>query len=248
MDDKILNFLETRNLKSYKGVALIGSHARGDAHELSDVDLIMIQDEEKEHEIVIFEKNYYSLSYYRPKDLERYYRSPDLILNGLKAFGKMKPIYDPDGLIETVIKEAENFKFSSVLREQCKYKAKQEYLGFIEEATKAISGLEDEHKGKLLNGIYGLNYGMFNVIRLRDQIMIESDNDFFDAVMDHLDEKDPIRDCALMAFNIKSCNLIDQIDAGLELFMHVGNSLMDFFSDEEKEYVMKIIHEVIKVI
>ena len=144
--------------------------------------------------------------------------------------------------------KAKNFKWSSVLIERSKYKAVKEYIGYMEEAQKAIQGLKDRHIGKMLNGVYGLTYGMFQVIRLRDQIQIKSANEFYDIVHEHLPSYDPIRELSECAFGIKSTTIEDQVEAGLEMFMHIGNSMMSLFLDDEKEYVLKLIHEIIKVV
>lgn len=248
MEDFIMEFLNTKVLKEYMGVALVGSYARGTNHQWSDVDLVFLCDTEKESEVTIYGQHYFTISYVTEASLTQYLKEPSLILNGLTAFQDMKIIYDPENHFKKFQELARAFQWSSVLREHAKHRAKMELISYVEEAQKALSGLKEQHHGKMLNGHFGLSYGMFQVIRLRDQIMIGSDNDFYDAVYHSLDDKDPVKELAPMAFNIKPGSLTDQLDAGLELFVHVSNSLMDFCSHEEKDYLMRMVQEIIVVI
>lgn len=248
MQDFIIEYLEREDLKSYKGVAIIGSYATGKENKWSDIDLIFITDEKKDTKIEIYNHKYYVSSYYQEEDLEHYFKNPKLMINGLKAFANMNIVYDQSGMLKRFKKKANDFELTSVQIEHCKYRAKNEFISYIEEAQKGIQGIKEQHIGKMLNAQHGLSFGMFLVIRLRDQIMLESDNDIFQVVYDQLEAKDPVRELSKHVFNIIPGSLEDQIDAGLEIFMHVSNSLMNFFTDEEKEYIMKLVVEIIQVI
>lgn len=248
MEDFIIEYLNQKNMKAYKGVALVGSYAQGTATAWSDVDLVFITTSKKAPFIEIVDHHYFTSRYYTTEELELYLKEPDKILNGLKAFSNMKIIYDPENLLAGIKASAEAFTWTSVQIEKCKYNAKQTYLGYLEEAQKALQGLKEHHSGKMLNGLYGLSYGMFQVIRLRDQLMTSSDNEFYDVVFNNLDDRDPIKELAPLVFNIKSGQLEDQVEAGLEIYMHVGNSMMSFLNEDEKNYAMRLVQEIIKEI
>lgn len=246
MEDFIVEYIEKLNLTDYKGIGLIGSYANNTQKKWSGVDLICIVEEAKVDKIEIFNNIYFSIKYYIEEDFEAYIKKPSLQLNGLHALKQIKIIYDPNSHLEDMIKILEKFSVSSVDRDKSLYLAKTEYLGYIEGAQKALQGLMDKHSGKMLIGLQVLSYGMFSVIRLRDYISINSDNDFYDGVLNSLDDKDPIKILAPQAFGLEQTTLEDQVEAGLELFMHVGNSLMTQFSEDEKTYGLKLIQEIIK--
>lgn len=246
--DFIYEFMNQLPLNEYQAVGLIGSYAKNTPSTWSDIDLIIVTEEKKENYVRIHNDKYFSISHYSESDFQRYFREPNLIINAGSALRDIKPLYDPDGMLENIIETSKKFKITSVVKEHCRYKAKNEYIGYIEEAQKAIQGLLDHHIGKMLNGLYGLTYGMFHVLRLMHQIQISSDNDFYDAVIDFLDDKDPIKELAAHAFGILPGTLEDHVEAGLEIFMHIGNNLMDEFSENEKMYVLKLIQEIIKVV
>jgi len=246
MEDFIVEYIEKLTLTDYKGIGLIGSYANSTQKKWSGVDLICIVDEPKCNKIEIFKNTYFSIKYYIEEDFEAYIKNPSLQLNGLDALKQTRIIYDPDNHLEKIKNIFEEFSASSVDREKSLYLAKTKYVGYIEEAQKALQGLMDKHNGKMLNGLYGLSYGMFHVIRLRDYTSINSDNDFYEGVLNSLDDKDPIKLLAPQAFGLEPTTLEDQVEAGLELFMHVGNSLMTQFSEDEKTYGLKLIHEIIK--
>lgn len=248
MEDFIYEFMQQLPLNDYKAVGLIGSYASGQACTWSDVDIIVVTDHLEENYIKIFNKKYFTVSFYTPRSFEKYFKDPLLMVSALKAWGHMKSLYDPENILGNLVERVQNYKMGSVAIEHAKYRAKKEYIGYIEEAQKAIQGIKDQHKGKMLNGLYGLTYGMFTVLRLRDQIIIASDNDFYDAVIEKLEDRDPIKELAPHAFGLVKGDLEDQIEAGLEMFMHIGNSLVDFFSEQEKIYVLNLIHEIIKVV
>lgn len=248
MEDFIFEFIQELPLDDYKAVGLIGSYATGQATTWSDVDIVIITDTIKDNYVKIFKEKYFTVSFYTPDSFEAYFKDPFLMFSALKALEMIKPLYDPEKLLEDLVSRCQGFKIGSVAKEHAKFRAKNEYIGFMEEAQKAIQGLKDHHVGKMLSGLYGLTYGMFTVIRLRDQLTIASDNDFYDVVMDALDDRDPIKELAEYAFGIKKGDLEDQVEAGLEMFMHIGNSLVDLFSEEEKVYALKLVHEIIKVV
>lgn len=242
------DFLKSKSFKDYQGIALIGSYARGDEQPLSDIDLIFISDNPKEHHIEIYQNHYYSLTYYTISQLEAYKKDVHKLLVGMKTFQQMKVIYDPHASLKNIQEAFDSFTWSSNQKTSAKYQAKEALIDYLEEVQKCLSGIKEKHIGKMLNGLYGVSYGMFSVIRLRDQIMIASDNDFYQSVMDHLDDKDPIKILGPLVFNIESVTLMDQLEAGLEIFMHVSNSLIKFCTQEERRYLMKIIQEIIQVI
>ncbi|MBI9013493.1 MAG: nucleotidyltransferase domain-containing protein [Clostridiales bacterium] len=246
MEDFIIEYIEKLVLSDYLGVGIIGSYATSSHKKWSDVDLVCVVEEKRDNKVEIFKDHYFSVSYYTQDDFETYIKRPSLQLNGLEALKQIKIIYDPKSLLKEIKTILSEFSPTSVDKERSLYLAKNEYVGYIEEAQKALQGYMDHHVGKMLNGIYGLTYGMFQVIRLRDYLSITSDNDFYECVMTHLDEKDPIKVLAPQAFGLESTQLEDQVEAGLEIFMHVGNSLMTLFTEDEKEYGLKLIHEIIK--
>lgn len=248
MSEIIYDYLETIDINSYEGVAVIGSYAINEEKKWSDIDLFFLVKENRNSKIEIFKNKYFVSNYYVLEDLEKYFKDTNLITSTLGALSNIKLLFDPHGHLGDLKEQAKKFTWTSVLVEQSKYLAAKKYIGFLEEAQKAIQGLADKHVGKMLNGVYGLSFGMFQVIRLRDQIQIKSDNEFFSAIHEHLHENDPIRDLSECAFGIKRTNIEDQVEAGLEMFMHIGNSMMPYFSDEEKEYVLKLIHEIILVV
>ncbi len=248
MNEVIVEYIETLNLEDYQAIGLIGSFATNQEGKWSDVDLIAVTDQKRPNQIEIFKNRYFTISYYCTDEFETYFKDTRKMLKGIKTFSNMRIIYDPDAILENLKKKSESFKVTSVHKEHSLYRAKLEYIGYMEEAQKGLQGLIDKHNGKQLCGLYGLTHGMFQVISLRDHLYIDSDNDFYDVVMKHLDEKDPIRDIAPHAFGILPTTLEDQVEAGLELFMHVGNSLMSLFDEDEKLYGIKLIQEIIKVV
>lgn len=248
MEDFIMEFLSKHPVKDYLALGIVGSYAQGKQKKLSDIDLLFVTNDEREGYIKIHEKHYFSISFVTPDKLKTMKKQVDQLLFAVETFKDMKVIYDPDNILNDIQSYMTDFTWTSVMKEISKYKAKEELIGFLEEVQKSIEGLKSNHIGKQLNGIYGLTYGMFYIIRLRDQLCTGSDNDFYDVVFKHLDDKDPIKELAPIAFGIKQTTLEDRVDAGLEIFIHVSNSLIDFCSEEEKEYLMQLMHEVIVVI
>lgn len=248
MNEIIYEYLETIDIKAFDAIAVIGSYATNEDKKWSDIDLLFITDKRRNSKIEIFKNKYFVSSYYLNEDFEKYFKDPSLITSNLKSLSKIKTIYDPHGYLDTLKGKADSFIWTSVLKDQSKYKATREFVGYIEEVQKSIQGIKDNHIGKLLNGVYGLSHGMFEVIRLRDQIHLNGENDFYDTIFDSLPDYDPIKELSQYAFGIKKTTLIEQVEAGLEMFMHIGNSMISQFSDDEKEYIIKLIHEIILVV
>lgn len=248
MKEVILNYINQMKIEENEGLALVGSHANGSDKKWSDVDLIVLTDHPRQGRIDLFCDQYFTITYYTKEALEDYFIDVEKMLVGLNAFSQMKILIDPEDELKSFSHKCKNFRLTSVHLEHLKYKAKLEYISYIEEAQKALQGLSDNHQGKMILGLYGLTFGMFRVIALKEGLMQASENDFYDIVMNHLEDRDPIKDIAPHAFGIDRTDLVDQVEAGLELFMHVGNSLMSLFDEDEKKYGLKLIQEIIKVV
>lgn len=247
MNEIILEFINTLDLNDYQAIGLIGSYSSGKETRWSDVDLLFVTQESRENQTRIFKDKYFTLSFYKEEDFDAYLRSSELILK-IPSFLDMKIIYDKEEILKNVQERFKAFKLTNVHKEHALFNAKKLYMSYLEEAQKGLQGLIENHTGKMLCGLYGLSYGMFQVIALRDSIMIKSDNDFYEAVMAATDKKDLLHDLAPHVFGLDQTTLHDQVEAGLELFIHVGNTLIDLFTEEEKMYAIKLMQEIIKEI
>ncbi len=248
MNKTIENYLAKVNIEKDATIALIGSYATSTNTDLSDIDLIFVVKEEREAKIEIYENKYFVSTYYAKEELDRYFVDPELITIAKNTFRNLIIIKDDNNILKSIKKLAEEFKWSDNLRDISIQESKKVFISYLEEVQKSIQGLKDNHIGKMLNGVYGLSYGMFQVLRLKNQIEISSENMFYDDILEKLDEKDPVKDLAKYAFGITSTTIVEQVEAGLEMVMHIGNSMMPLFSLSEKKYVIKIIHEIIRTI
>lgn len=247
--NKIINeYLNNIEKKIYDGIAVVGSYSTGFETELSDVDLIFLVKTKMETKIEIYQNKYFVSNYYTKNDLDEYFTKPNLILNGLDSFSKMSIIYDKTNILSKIKEQTTKFLWTNQLVDKSIKLGVVEFISYLEEVQKSIQGLKDKHVGKMLNGVHGLSYGMFNVLRLTKQIKISSDNDFYSSVIETLEDFDPIIELSEYAFGIKKTTLEEQVEAGLEMFMFIGNSMMSLFNITEKKYVIKLITEIIKLI
>lgn len=246
MNTTLMSFIKEKQLESYEGIAIIGSYATGDEKKWSDIDLLVLSNEDKD-EIHVYHQKYITVKYCTEITMNHYFKGAKEKLY-LHSLSLMKIMYDPKGILNHVKHRSLCYEMTSVDKEHCRHLAKETCLGYLEEVQKSLQGLIDQHNGKMLAGLFGLTYGMFEVITLREALRSKSDNDFYDIVMNHLSDKDPIKTIAPIAFGIEAATLEDRVEAGLEIFIHVGNSLLIDMKENEKLYVIHLVHEIIKTI
>lgn len=237
--------IKRQNLNS---IALMGSYARTQAKKFSDIDIVCFL---KEHvrklptQMEIVDKTYIVISFYTPKDLETWFSNPEKATEYISGLRSAKTIWDPQGFLDDLRKRALSFKWNNTLQIKANEYASKELVSWIEEVHKALSGLLLDDIGRMLNGLFGLTFGIFKVVRVQQGILLTSENSFFQQVIDHFGEESPLAIISKQAFGIdNTLGIRERVVAGLKLFDYVTDMFIDILREDAIEAVLFVKDEI----
>jgi hypothetical protein len=171
---------------SVRAIVLMGSHARGEAGPHSDIDLVRFVDEsagdlpgQGSH---LIDGALVVVSNAAPERVERWFTIPAEAVKTIVGLRQARSLIDRAGYFAVIQARAQAFVWISELQVQADREASEAMVGWIEEAHKGLEGLRRQDPGRLLNGLFGLSYGLSNVMGLHLGVLLSGDNGFYDEV------------------------------------------------------------------
>ncbi|WP_069650135.1 nucleotidyltransferase domain-containing protein [Caloranaerobacter ferrireducens] len=231
-----------------EAIALMGSYARGEACKYSDIDIVCFLKEGNEGrlpDIEIVDSKYLVISYVTREETDKWFCDPEKATECISGLRQSKVIWDPNGYLSSLKKRAEEFKWDSSLQEKANNYASRELVSWVEEVHKALQGLLFNDIGRMLNGLYGLTYGLFKVVRVQKGILLTSDNSFFKQVIDYFGEESEFAILGKEAFGIdNTLEVRERVISGLKLFDLITDMLVDILNDDDKEAILLVKDEI----
>jgi predicted nucleotidyltransferase len=244
--DFILKRVET--LKKENGiisVALVGSYARNEENEFSDIDILCLKTRKKEPKIEIIDKKYFVISYLNKKVLEETFTSPIKASKNISGLKTAVILFDPKNYFLKVKKRAENFLWDEALLKKREKYVNEEFLGWMEEINKSLQGLILNDKGKMIMGLHGLTFGMFNIISIYKCLLIKSDNSFFPQVIQSMNKNVKFVKNSFLAFGIEKSNgITERIVAGFEVFFQTYFTAKEVLYQKNRDIIEHKILEI----
>jgi len=147
-----------------------------------------------------------------------------------------------------LIIKANEFNWTSDIQKKANNIVSKEFVGYIEEVQKAIQGLLINDIGRMLNGLHGLTFGIFNIIRIQKGIILQGENTFFDQIIDYYKEDNYFNDLCRIAFGIDKSTISERVIAGLKIFDKVTTELFSIICPEDKYMIKFIKNEINDII
>lgn len=221
-----------------EAIGLMGSYSRGEEKRFSDVDIVCILKgdvNKKSTFIEIIEGKYVVTSYVRLEEMERCFTEPESATEYILGLKQVKILYDTNGTFSNLKQRALNFKWTKELQLKANEIASRELVGWIEEVHKSIQGIISNDTGRMLNGIFGLTHGIFNVVRVQKGILLNGENTFYSKIIDYYGPNSRFAMLSEKAFGIcPNSGIRERIVAGLLLFDLVTDDLMSVLRNEDK--------------
>ena len=171
---------------SVQAIALMGSHARGDAGPYSDIDLVrFVADGAGDlagHGSHLIDGRLVVVSNVEPARVERWFSEPDEATKVIAGVRAAHPLLDRTGIFAIIRQRALEFVWTPELQSRADARASAEMVGWIEETHKGLEGLRRHDPGRLLNGLFGLSFGLSFVMQLHLGVLLSGDNDFYAQV------------------------------------------------------------------
>ncbi|MCB9161994.1 MAG: nucleotidyltransferase domain-containing protein [Caldilineaceae bacterium] len=168
-----------------RAVALMGSHARGDAGPFSDVDLMRLVAADSDvpgagsH---LIDGNLVVVSNVPPGTVARWFTDPVEAVKTIAGLRVGRALIDREGLFAQVQTRAHAFVWTPALQAAADAYAGEQMVGLIEEVHKGLEGLRRDDVGRLLNARFGLSWLLSHVMQVQRGVLVQGDNAFFDAM------------------------------------------------------------------
>jgi predicted nucleotidyltransferase len=125
-----------------EAVVLVGSFARGEAHPLSDLDVICLGNDLPAYELTVWNSRLMALQGKSVAQAQKDLLDPAVCAQAVPAWRSARILYDPDGVAATVQTQAQTWDWPLVQRELEQWAAKT-VTDFAEEALKLLAAIRD---------------------------------------------------------------------------------------------------------
>ncbi|NOK60446.1 MAG: hypothetical protein GFH27_549281n160 [Chloroflexi bacterium AL-W] len=229
-----------------QAIALMGSHARGDAGPFSDIDLVRFwsTNDLPQTATHLIADHFVVITNEGPQTAETWFTEPHKVVKSIRSVLDAQPLCDPKGLIATFQQRAASFVWDEQMQQRANEYASIQMVGWIEEAQKALEGLKRNDVGRLLNGKHGLSWGLLDVVFVQRGIMIGSDNTIYEAVTSAMGQASQWTRLSRQAFGIDRLSLIDEVKAGLELYILTAQMLDHIFTAQDRVMIREVVRRI----
>jgi hypothetical protein len=221
----------------------MGSHARGDAGEYSDIDLKILLHANAEADAPathLIDGSLVTVSRATPAEVEEWFTNPVVSLMAIQGIRDARLLYDPDGGGVDIQQRARAFKWDAPMQARANAWVSAEMVGWIEEVYKGLEGLRRHDIGRMLNARHGFSWGLSRVAQVYLGVLFSSDNGIQAELTDHVSARwATLRDAAfgICGPDGAPITLEAQIVAGLELYVETARMVDDAILPEHRELV-----------
>lgn len=187
-DTFIQSALEQIDAPDILGVGIVGSYARGQAGNYSDVDfdiytIQMPVNPYCRYTLRDWDGKLVSLKYTLLEDQRSALTNPRRAIWAVPGLRGMQIVLDKEGSLDALQQAAWDFNWST-LQPAANEFAAEEVMGCAEEVHKILSGLVRGHESTVLYATWGLVKGMLEAVAVQRGLMIVSENRYFDLIQD----------------------------------------------------------------
>jgi predicted nucleotidyltransferase len=170
------------------GVGMVGSYARGQESQFSDVDIDIFVSKQPENPYDRYTLQYWdhklvSLKYTLLDQERAALTDPTRAIWAVPGLRGMKILLDKDGSLAALQQAAHKFDWSPLQPAADEYAAEQ-VMGNAEEAHKVLNGLTRGQESTVLYASWGLVKNMLEAVAVQRGILIVSENRYFDLIQD----------------------------------------------------------------
>lgn len=216
-----------------QAVILTGSHARGDAHAESDLDLRVIGDGPpealKRHEEFLVSISWQELDKHR-EDFE----DPSTVGTVVPGWRTCVIVHDPDALAAQLKAEAEEWTWDRIAEKSDEWVA-HEVTDYAEEVHTLIGNLDMDQLSGAAAIRSQLALHLAQVLSVHRRILYETENELWDRVAEEMGKE--YAAAQELALGVKETSLKESCDATLELFGIAAAETRALLSATPKEIV-----------
>jgi hypothetical protein len=187
-DSFIQSILERIDSPDVIGAGIVGSYARGQESQYSDVDVDIFvsrlpRNPYDRYTLRYWDDKLISLKYTLLKEERAALSDPRRAVWAVPGLQGMKILLDKDGSMAALQRAAQDFNWSP-LQPAADAFAAEEIMGNAEEAHKILNGLARGHESTVLYATWGLVKNMLEAVAVQRGILIISENRYFDLIQE----------------------------------------------------------------
>ena len=230
-----------------RAVALMGSHARGDAGPFSDVDLMRLVAADSDvpgagsH---LIDGNLVVVSNVPPDTVARWFTDPVEAVKTIAGLRVGRALIDRDGVFAQVQARAHAFVWTPALQAAADVYAGEQMVGLIEEVHKGLEGLRRDDVGRLLNARFGLSWLLSHVMQVQRGVLVQGDNAFFDAMTAAMGVESYWSQLYRRAYGVEAGDLRATVTAGLRLYCECAHLLAGSLPSPAAEMVTATVQRI----
>ena len=186
--DPFIQLIQRIDSPDVLGVGIVGSYARGQQTQFSDLDLDIYVSRRPEnpydrYSLRCWDGRLTSLKYTLPEDERRALTDPRRAIWAVPGLRGMQVLLDRDGSVAELQRAAQVFDWSALQPLADEFAAEQ-VMGCAEEAHKILNGLSRGHESTVLYAAWGLVKNLLEAVAVQRGLMIVSENRYFDIIQD----------------------------------------------------------------
>ncbi len=166
--------------KGAHAVALVGSVARGDAHEFSDIDLVAIGNGPR-YQLEIVDDELVSISWRNTADIREAFEDPFAVGGVVPSWREARMLHDPNGVGASLQRQAHSWSWDAISA-QCDRAVGAELYEFAEEVYRIV-GLRRSGNRRATAALRGsMLWPLVRSMAMHHRILYDSENSVWDLV------------------------------------------------------------------
>jgi hypothetical protein len=227
--------IETEGLieQGADAVILTGSHARGDAHPESDLDLRVIG-EGPSSLLKRSEEFLVSIAWLTEGEHRDALTDPGEVGEVVPGWRRALILHDPHGLASRIKAEAEAWEWGP-MADDCDRWVADQITDYAEEVHTLIGNIDMDQRSGAAAIRSQLALHLAHFLSVHHRILYESENDLWDLVAEAMGEQ--WAELQSAALGIEGAGLEESCRASLELFSIAADTVDDLLDDRQREIV-----------
>jgi hypothetical protein len=232
-----------------RAIALLGSHARGDAGPLSDVDLLRLTEggrlpDAGSH---LVDGRLVVVGDAAPAEVEAWFGRPERAVATIPGLRGGRPLRDRGGAFAALQARARRFVWDEAMQRKADGFAREQVIGWAEEVHKGLAGLASGDVSRLLDAAFGLSWGLNRAVGVQRGVPLTGPGGdppgWYEQVEQAVGPDAEWSRLRRRAFGLDGSPLGDRVAAGLRLYRATVELLGDVVDAPVVRDAVRLIRE-----
>jgi Nucleotidyltransferase domain len=227
-------------------LVLMGSYARGEAHQYSDIDLARFTSAHGDGRSKAFTgliaDRLVNVNDLGPAAVEEIFTKPDVASSYLAGLRFARPLRDHNDAFAHIQARAHAFTWDERMQQAANHWASEALAGWSEDMRKGLAGLVTNDIGQLLSARFASSWGLSHIMQVQRGVLMMSGHDFYDAVSNAVGNDSEWVHLRRVTFAISNANgampkLREEVVAGLKLYVETAQLLVKVLRSEDEPLI-----------